>query len=1216
MNDVKEAIKLTFGRSDEIISLEKHFSEVLNGRFSSCLISGEAGVGKTHLIGKLAQNLSTYNTHYIYSKFNHYHNNTLSLIENIIQQLVHIALTESDEKVKEISQRVGQESKEYGSLIIKICPDSEQLIGPFEAFKSDDYYKHEYAYLKAFFTFVAIISEVLFPLMIHIDDLQWADEASLRIADELKSYIPSMKVFLVFSLRNENEKTLGALQNYFDEDMNCLKIDLKRFSYKDTVEYTRKILEGPIQEEHYVLDKVFQTTLGNPYYLNHMLQQIKDTCFSDTMWDVKACFFEEHKLADSIVDTLLNEFLYTSKDEKHLLESLVCLGGSASFDLMMSLVNTVERDLKSSLDKLCMTGLLLKKQDILTHNQELFCFSHDIILDAVYQAMSDDEKNMMHYKITKQLMLQREDHTQNTILTSKQILACKDQILRDYALDSYIDVLYEASILLKENIMIQEAHKCLQVCVQLLETNKHIIEQDQRLSIMTELAEVTFISGDIKGAEEVFTIISNQRKGSELIAVKKKMVMLYTSVASSHKIMSLCYEILALLDFELDTKHLTPKIVKEVLAFKVLFSKKRINQLSGLSSQDNDTMNEIGETLIRMIAIANLTDDNLFVYLILKLCNFSVKFGTTENAIPAYAAGCFLLNSFLNQRSLADLLTVKTEALLLETDNDGIKCMSHFILGNFMVHWQHSALVGAEYLMTAIHHGMKAGDLQYAEYSYTTMIEMMYAAGITLKQLTVYMNKIYDYDPRMKNDIVNITIDLLEDHIAKLKGETLEGMSVEDLDTTDLMQSITYEYYHLQRLYLVGDLPHAFEILKRIEKHKEMYKGYYMQVDIEFLFALIRLESHVTIKDRYKNKKHIKQSLKRLKAWSLQSSEHLGRYNILLARYNDIYITGKGSASLYDRGIEFSREKEQNIVASIGCLLAAKHYHSNPKFSKLYLEDAVKILEYWGATDIATTVAIQGQIDRVELTPIIHEEKPVVKEVFKEKPLPLNVKTVDDLDLDDSLSHLLHQLLKDCKGVKGSIYKIINDKLVLVQTWQDNQSIKVEPVQPYNIDAERALKVIRYVSRTQKEVVITDHSQVGIFAYDDYLLKQDQFSIICAPLLYAHVLSGFVYLEGDEDHALSIDLLQTIHFYASILAAKELSKQHGLSCRSKDDLPLTKRELDVFMEIIKGKTNKEVGAVLSISLSTVKTHLINIYSKLEIKNRIEAVEVAVEYGLY
>lgn len=60
---------------------------------------------------------------------------------------------------------------------------------------------------------------------------------------------------------------------------------------------------------------------------------------------------------------------------------------------------------------------------------------------------------------------------------------------------------------------------------------------------------------------------------------------------------------------------------------------------------------------------------------------------------------------------------------------------------------------------------------------------------------------------------------------------------------------------------------------------------------------------------------------------------------------------------------------------------------------------------------------------------------------------------------------------------------------------------------------------------------------------------------------------------------------------------------------------LTQREIEVLNEVVKGFTNKEIAAALSIAENTVKIHLRNILEKLHVRNRIQAAVFAVREGL-
>lgn len=57
--------------------------------------------------------------------------------------------------------------------------------------------------------------------------------------------------------------------------------------------------------------------------------------------------------------------------------------------------------------------------------------------------------------------------------------------------------------------------------------------------------------------------------------------------------------------------------------------------------------------------------------------------------------------------------------------------------------------------------------------------------------------------------------------------------------------------------------------------------------------------------------------------------------------------------------------------------------------------------------------------------------------------------------------------------------------------------------------------------------------------------------------------------------------------------------------------PLTEREFELLQDIVEGLTNSQISAKENLSLSTVKWHLQNIYSKLGVKNRTSAVSVVI-----
>ena len=63
------------------------------------------------------------------------------------------------------------------------------------------------------------------------------------------------------------------------------------------------------------------------------------------------------------------------------------------------------------------------------------------------------------------------------------------------------------------------------------------------------------------------------------------------------------------------------------------------------------------------------------------------------------------------------------------------------------------------------------------------------------------------------------------------------------------------------------------------------------------------------------------------------------------------------------------------------------------------------------------------------------------------------------------------------------------------------------------------------------------------------------------------------------------------------------------------DLPITNREKEVLVHLAQGKTNKEISQNMVLSTSTVRNHISNIFTKLQISNRSQATAIAIYAGL-
>lgn len=115
---------------------------------------------------------------------------------------------------------------------------------------------------------------------------------------------------------------------------------------------------------------------------------------------------------------------------------------------------------------------------------------------------------------------------------------------------------------------------------------------------------------------------------------------------------------------------------------------------------------------------------------------------------------------------------------------------------------------------------------------------------------------------------------------------------------------------------------------------------------------------------------------------------------------------------------------------------------------------------------------------------------------------------------------------------------------------------------------------------------------------------------------------GYVRLFLDEGEAMTRLLCQTQSRqvgsgYAAVLLSK-IGKTSGMRQPSMQLLvePLTTREVEVLKLIEAGQSNQEIAGQLVISIPTVKRHISNIYAKLGVKSRTQALAIGKELKIF
>ena len=130
------------------------------------------------------------------------------------------------------------------------------------------------------------------------------------------------------------------------------------------------------------------------------------------------------------------------------------------------------------------------------------------------------------------------------------------------------------------------------------------------------------------------------------------------------------------------------------------------------------------------------------------------------------------------------------------------------------------------------------------------------------------------------------------------------------------------------------------------------------------------------------------------------------------------------------------------------------------------------------------------------------------------------------------------------------------------------------------------------------------------------------FGLLITALLVLFQLGKYRMFEGDISSEMVISIAAILFFGLGIYFRNRWNKEEQLPTKDGEidyakvnELDLSKREMEVLQELVNGLSNKEIAEKLFISESTTKTHVSNIYSKLNVNRRSQAILVSKELNL-
>ncbi|HEY0093295.1 MAG TPA: AAA family ATPase, partial [Archangium sp.] len=396
-----------YGRQAEVETLLESFERVArDGRLEWVLVRGYSGIGKSSVVHELHKPVLRRRGFFLHGKFDQFQRDVpYTPLVQALRGLIQHILAMSDEELATWRNRLLEALEGQGQMLLGIVPQLELVLGkqppvaelPPEATQNRVHHLFQ-RLLRVFAT-----SER--PLVLFLDDLQWADPASLKLLQYLASHPDTPPLLLVGAYRDNevsaSHPLLSALAEARKAGTRLGDIHLGALSLEQTRQLVAEALPGASPDVVEPLRAlVWEKTAGNPFFLLQLLQTIHQeelvTRAPEGGWRWDEAGVKARGYSDNVVDFMVGRLRHLPEDTQHLLQLAACVGSTFPLSLLAHLTQREVSQVEDGLEPALQEGLV---EWTGPHHPR---FLHDHIQQAAHALLPAEQSKSVHLRIGRQ----------------------------------------------------------------------------------------------------------------------------------------------------------------------------------------------------------------------------------------------------------------------------------------------------------------------------------------------------------------------------------------------------------------------------------------------------------------------------------------------------------------------------------------------------------------------------------------------------------------------------------------------------------------------------------------------------------------------------------------------------------------------------------------------------------------------------------------------
>ena len=1157
-----------YGRETEVQILLDAFGRVSLGATEMMLVSGYSGIGKTSIVHEVHKPIVAARGYFIAGKFDQFKRNIpYAALIQAFQELVRQLLTESSEQIAIWKEKLLNALDNNGQVIIDVIPEVELIIGKQLEVPQLGSSESQNRFNRVFKQFIRVFCQPEHPLVIFLDDLQWADSASLKLIQLLVTD-PDNKYLLTIGAYRDNEVSpvhplIQTIEKIQENETVVNNITIQALALDSVNQLIADTLDASVNSDKIKVfsELLFNKTQGNPFFLTQLLK----TLYSENLlvyqvdtdrweWDIQQ--IQAIGIADfNIVELVARNIRKLPETTQKSLKLAACIGNQFNLEVL-SIVNE-ESNLATAahLWEAMQAGLILPlsenyKIPLVFAQEELasirdlkvdYKFLHDRVQQAAYSLIPESEKKATHLKIGQLLLnnTTQQERKDNIFALVNQLNFGTDLLTTHSEKDELAQLNLIAGQKAKAATAYEVAVNYLNIGLELLSQDSWESRYDLTFTFYLEAAEAEYLNANLERAE---FLCARPLQQAKTILEKVNLYVLKIKLELAKN------QIQSALDTGLQ--------VMEMLGVTLSQSppqELKIEELASLPEMTDPYKLAAMQILILIWPPACFGESAIALPILYTMVEISRQYGNSPASIYAYASYGIIVSWQIPDIDFSYQLSQLSLHLL---DKLNAKEFNSKIFVCLFVNVQPKKEPfknTIEPLRQAIYSGLEVGDIEYACHAANFYCSHLFFTGDYLEdvqeQQKQYIEFIGNFEQKHQFYLAKVIAQL----VANLSAQSADrliliGEFLNEVEIIPYFQKINnlismFSVYFAKSMlcYLFKDYERALEHAITGAKYSIFVQAEIIFTEHNFYYCLILLAQYFQENsgDESKQQQYLKQveeNQQKMKYWAFHCPmNYQHKYDLVEAEKARVLGQSFSAMEYYDLAIDGAKENGYVQDEALANELAGEFYLAlgRQKVARTYLIDAYYAYIRWGAKAkvkdleeryselLAPLVGRKNSLTSGRDETIVQTRTTVTSTSSgsgKELDLSTIIKASQalsgEVNLDKLISNLMQFLLENA-GAEKFYFLLPNPagkwKIEAQCTGERGQLIS----KPGTENQVIPISLVNYVERTQETLAIDDATTETRFASDPYIIQQRPKSILCSPLINQGKLVGILYLENN-----------------------------------------------------------------------------------------------------